>query len=142
MLTASYVYSGLPDYFGGYGCKDSEHLLYAFYGPNTSLADIIDGLVEDSWTGPASESLPEEVTDSDVRDALLETMLNDKGRADYSNGALAECSEACEVETKCDGCGAKVGREDWPDCPECGMCVDILEPPIFVVVLEYKKGEG
>jgi len=127
MLSASYLYAGYSDYFGGHGETDndeySEHLLYAFYGKDTSLRDIIDELVEDSWNGPAGESLPEDVTQDDVRKALLESMLNSRGRADYESGAIAECSAAWMADTDDD--------DDEDD----------YESPIFVVVLRYEKPE-
>ena len=119
MLSASFVYAGYSDYFGGYSetdCEEySEHLLYAYYGRNTSLRDIVDQLVEDSWNGPAGESLPDDVTGVDVHKALFDTMLNSRGRAYYESGAIAECSAA------------------WDDD---------YESPIFVVVLRYEKPEA
>jgi hypothetical protein len=136
MLNASYIYSGCPDYFGGHGCNDNEWLLYAYYGPNTTLADIVDQLVDDGW---GNEGIPEEVTDSDVRKALLETMLTDPGRADYASGFIAECAAAYEIDSECSECGGELSREDWPDCPECGRCVDTYDSPIFVTLLSYEK---
>ena len=127
MLSASFVYADYSDYFSGYSetdCEEySEHLLYAYYGRNTSLRDIVDQLVEDSWNGPASESLPEDVTEDDVRRALLDTMLNSRGRADYESGAIAECSAEWMADTDDDD------------------CMDDYESPIFVVVLKYEKPE-
>ncbi len=117
MLKASFLFSGYSDYFGGHGCDDdSEHLLHAYYGRDTSLRDIIDYLVEDSWNGPASETLPEDVTDDDVRVALL-AMLSDQGRMAYDSGALAECSVDWME-----------GADDEEDS----------ESPVFIVLLETK----
>ncbi len=125
MLSASIVYVGNSDYWYGYtetNCEEySEHLLYAFYGRDTSLRDIVDGLVEDSWTGSTSESLPEDVTQDDVRRALLDDMLNDQGRANYENGAIANCSA------------------DWTE--DTDIEDDDYESPIFVAVLRYEKSE-
>lgn len=94
-VSAQYLYAGYGDYFGGHGCADdadhSEHLLYAHYNGETTLRDIIDQLVEDSYNGPASETLPDDLSDDAVRTALLD-MFSDSGRADYESGALAECS--------------------------------------------------
>jgi hypothetical protein len=125
MLSASFLYAGYSDYFSGHGCANdaehSEYLLYAFYGKDTTLHDIIDQLVEDSWSGPASDELPEEVTTNDVRSALLD-MLSSVGLADYASGALAECAH--NLASDCD--------DDEDDC----------ESPIFIVKLDYEKSNG
>jgi hypothetical protein len=146
MLSATFVYAGYSDYFQGHSERDceeySEHLLYAFYGRNTSLRDIIDQLVEDSYSGPASESLPEDVFDSDVRAALLD-MLTDEGRADYLSCAIAECSAAWMDANPLDECPCgdyTPDGEGEEECPECGHIFDNdehddYESPIFVVVL-------
>ncbi len=127
MLKATFLYAGYSDYFSGYSCDDddyhSEHLLYAFYGHCTRLRDIIDELVEDSYSGPASETLPEDCTEDEVRTALLDMLSND-GRIDYDSGAFAECSIAIEVPDD------DSGLDDWPDGGES---------PTFIVVLEYVK---
>ena len=173
-LTASYVYSGMGDYFSGRGCADDddrkEFLLYAFYGRKTSLADIVDELVCDTWNGSASEELPEDVTDSDVRDAIMTDMLNGHGRADVASGAIAECSadydDANNLDV-CRDCGASLGDEHKDDCSfvagqrESGdwdddEAMEVIdedcdddddddddcgESPIFVIVLEYTYPE-
>jgi hypothetical protein len=127
-LNAHFCYAGFSDYWGGYGCDDnaehSEHLVYAFYGKNTTLADIVDELVEDAWNGPAGLTLPDDCDTDAVRRAIVEDMLNDLGRADYASGALAECSVAYADAND---------EEDEDDCDDC------CESPIFVVVLEYVK---
>ena len=120
MLTASFLYSGYSDYFQGHGCKDSEYLLYAYYGRNTSLRDSIEQLVDDSWSGPAGEELPEDVTMDDVREALGE-MLSEQGREDYVSGALAECSKDfadANRLTECPECNS--GDLDIDKCLDCG----------------------
>jgi len=144
MLTASYLYAGYADYFQGYGCvNNDEHvecLLYAYYGRHTTLHDIIDQLVEDSWSGSADE-LPEEITNDDVRSALL-AMLNDQGRADYESGALAECSSNVDPLTECPDCNAEFDDADYDQCPECNAWFDQDESPVFIIVLDYEKGES
>jgi len=136
-VSASFLYSGYADYFKGYSCADedgnTEHLLYATYCKDTTLHDIIDELVEDSWNGPASETIPEGVTQDDVRRALLDTMLNSRGRDAYEKNELAECSEALEYDWKCPDCGEDVIS---PDCDNCGHCHDLGESPVFIVVLD------
>ncbi len=147
-LTASFVYAGYSDYWGGHGdtiCEDySEHLLYAFYGRDTSLKDIIEQLVEDSWTGPASETLSEEVTEDDVRKALLD-MLTKEGRANYGSGAVAECSAAWTDENTLEECPECGHVSDSEECPECGHVFDDdydYESPIFVAVLTQYAEHG
>ena len=141
-LSARYEYAGFSDYWCGHACADDddhkEFLLSTFYGRKTSLADIIDGLVEDSWTGPTGEDLPEDVTDSDVRAALME-MLNDKGRADCADGAIAECSADYGAESECNDCEASMAdvADDDP-CPVCDNWNDCGESPVFIVVLDYE----
>lgn len=142
-LTARFEYAGISDYWCGFRYVDNEDhkefLLSTLYGRNTSLSDIIDRLIEDSWSGPASEELPEEVSDADVRDVLLEEMLNDKGREDYSNGAIAECSADYGADAECFNCEASLADVDDGDpCPTCGDWDDGCESPIFIVVLDYE----
>ncbi len=151
MLTASYLYAGYSDYFQGFGEKDceeySEHLLYAYYGRNTTLRDIIYQLVEDSYVGPASETLPNGVTSDDVRAALLGTMLNDDGRADYLSNAIAECSAAwmdSNDTEECPDCGDPLPDDESGECDNCGHVFNYdedCESPIFIVVLRYEKSE-
>lgn len=146
ILTARYEYSGFSDYWGGHGCaNDDDHkefLISTHYGRNTSLADIIDGLVEDSWSGSSSEDLLEEIDDSDVRDVLLGEMLNDKGRADYSDGTIAECSADYGADAECSNCGDSLTNiADGDPCPHCYNGDDYSESPIFIVVLDYEYPE-
>lgn len=143
MLTASYLYAGYADYHQGHACADndehSEYLLYAYYGRHTTLRDIVDQLVDDSWSGSAGEELPEDVTTSDVRKALLDEF----GREDYDSGELAKCSADMDRLTECPECNAELdGDEDYDCCPECGEWFDQDESPVFIVVLDYWKGEG
>jgi hypothetical protein len=164
-LNAHFLYAGFSDYFRGYGCDDnnehSEHLLYAFYGKKTTLADIVDELVEDAWNGPAGETLPDDCDTDAVRRAIVEGMLNDRGRADYVSGAIAECSvdyadanddsgpkecPGCGVEDdgysdECDKCGHEL-LDDDPDAEDEDDFDDCHESPIFVVVLDYIKADA
>ena len=152
MLSASYEYAGYSDYWGGHGEEDceeySEHLLYASYGRDTSLRDIINELIDDSWTGCAAESLHEGITQDDVRAALLD-MLSDAGRAAYASGAIAECSYNwgdCNPLEDCPCGNYTPDGEDEEECPECGHVFDNdncddYESPIFVAILRYEKPE-
>jgi hypothetical protein len=143
-VTANYLFSGMIDYFGGYGCKGNEALLYAFYGYRTTLRDIIDEWVEDSWNGAACEDVPESVTQEDIRAALLD-MLTDAGRADYANNAIAECAEAMEVPC-CPDCGALVDEMHCEGCDKEDTIVDeedcdVYDSPITVVVIEWEEDD-
>lgn len=124
-VSAQYLYAGYADYFGGHGCADdaghSEHLLYAYYGGETTLRDIIDQLVEDSYNGSASDTLPDDLSDDAVRTDLLD-MLSDEGRADYESGALAECSAEFAANTDLDG------DEDYDDSPVYIVLLDCAKP--------------
>jgi len=119
IVTASYLYSGLPDYFGGHGCiRGREALLYASYGRNTTLKDLIDDAVDDFYNGPAGEEFHEEITDGDVRAALLE-MLNARGRADYASGAVCEFAEdyaEANGPLVCADCEVVVGYQHKEGC--------------------------
>ncbi len=141
MLTASFLFSGYSDCFRGYGCADeegrTEHLLYAYYGSETTLHDIIDQLVEDSWNGYAGETMSEDITQDDVRAALL-GILNDRGRADYESGALAECSVNLDFDGECPDCGDDITGSE---CDNCGHCHNLGESPIFIVVLDCEDDE-
>lgn len=111
-VTASYLYSGMSDYFDGHGCDDNQALLYAYYGRDTTLHNIVDEWVHDSWLGAAGEVIPVEVTSDDVRAALLD-MLSDVGRADYENGTLSE-----QAEEYC---------EEWSCCSESPITIVLIE---------------
>ncbi len=117
--------------WGGYGehhCeKYTEHLLYTYYGRDTSLREIINQLVDDAFNDPWCECLPDDISQDDVRAALLNTMLNDAGRADYHNGSIAECSAKwMEANDEYDIEYGTDGNDD-------------SESPIFVVLLTYHK---
>jgi len=117
-LSARFVYSGDSSSFGGHGCADdadhSEYLLYASYGRDTALHDIIDQLVDDAC------DVPECCTDDAVREALLD-MLSDAGRADYESGELSECSAEFAADTDLD------------------EYEDDYESPVYIVLLDYSK---
>ena len=144
-VTANYLFSGMGDYFGGYGCKDNEALLYAFYGHRTTLRDIIEDWVEDSWNVAACEDIPESVTQEDIRASLLE-MLTDAGRADYANNAVAECAATIDPPC-CPSCGALVDEMHEDGCDRGGTivdeedCDDYYDSPITVVVVEWEEDD-
>lgn len=118
-LTARYIYSGMGDYWGGDGDRwdDNKGCLFAYYGKDTTLHDLIDQLVDDFNSGGDCETMPEDITDCDVRAALLE-MLTDQGRDDYMNDVVAGCAE------------------DYADANDDEEDDDCSESPIFVVLME------
>lgn len=118
-LTATYIYSGMPDFWGGDGRRweDDKGCIFAYYGRDTTLRDLIDSLVDDFNSGGDCDSMPDEITGDHVRTALLE-MLSEQGRADYGCGAIAECAEEF----------AEVNPDEEDD--------DCSESPFFVVLLE------
>jgi hypothetical protein len=122
-VRATYEFSGMGDYWSGNGRRWDKDAgcLFAFYGPRTTLREIVDSLVEDYWGGGDCDEFPEDVTSEMIREAIMTDMLNDLGRADVASGALAECAE--------DFAGANDlhGDEDEDDC---------MESPIFVALIE------
>ena len=117
IVKASYLFSGFGDYFCGHGCDANQALLYAFYGPRSTLRDVIDSAVDDA--GCMSYDIPEDITDDMIRDAIVNDVLNDRGRADYECGALSEWAENyAEINgyDVCRECGERVGEPHDPDC--------------------------
>jgi len=119
-VSASYLYSGMSDFFSGYGCNDNQSLLYAFYGPRTTLRDIVDQLVSETWSGPASEDVPEDLSNDEVRAAILDC-LTEQGRADYASGAISEFAEKYAAANDLDG------EEEDDDCMDSPVVIFLLE---------------
>jgi len=92
-LSASFEFSGFSDYWSGNGRRwdYDAGCLFAYYSANTTLRDLIDQWVDDFNAGGECDDMPEGITDSDVREALLE-MLSDGGRKNYENDAICEFS--------------------------------------------------
>jgi hypothetical protein len=110
-VTASFLYSGMSDYWGGNGDRwdDNKGCLFAFYGYGTTVRDLIDQWADDFWNGGDCDTLPEGVTNEVVRAALLD-MLTDQGRAEYDNNSLCEFAIECAA---CNGVSAYI----TPDGP-------------------------
>jgi hypothetical protein len=123
-VDATFLYSGMIDYWGGDGDRwdDNAGCLFAHYGPASTLRDIIDDLVNDFIAGGDCDTLPEEVTDVDIRKALIE-MLSDQGKEDYKIGALSEfAKEFAEVN------GLKPGHpiDDLDDFGEVPVVIVLI----------------
>jgi len=116
-LSASLIFSGYSDYWGGASNRGrGGGCAFAYYDSCTTLRDIVDQWVEDSWSNEYDfEDCPESVTSDDIRDCILES-LTESGRADYDSGALCEWAAYCEDERVCDECGEPIGELHCEDC--------------------------
>ena len=116
-LTCEFEYAGYSDYWRGRGGRGIEGgIATAFYGKDTTLRDLVDQWVEESWTnGHDFEGMPEDVGSDDVRDCIL-AMLSDAGRADYESGAVCEFAADLEEDRVCSDCGEPLGELHTEDC--------------------------
>jgi hypothetical protein len=120
IVTAEFLYGGLPDYWGGNSDRwdDDKGCVFAYYGKGTTVRDIIDGAMADFIEGGDCDSFPDEVTDNDVRAALL-ACLTDIGRADYASGAVSDYASYYTYANRldrCQDCGEKEGNPHDEDC--------------------------
>jgi len=118
-LSAQFIYNGMPDYWGGDGDRwdDNKGCLFAYYGRNTTIRDMIDEWTNDFMNGGDCDTFPEDVTAEDVRAALL-AMLTDEGRKDYESGVVSEFAtffDECNP-LACSECGEKIGCEHQEGC--------------------------
>lgn len=132
MLTATHLYDGLPDYWGGDGDRwdDNKGCLFSHYSTDTTLHDLVDGWINDWNMGGDCDSMPESIGEKEVRAALL-AMLTDEGRTMYGDGSLAECSI-----TFAEANGIEPGQPEIDldnDEDYCG------NDPVAIVLLEYEK---
>ena len=120
-LSASFEYSGMSDYWGGNGRRwdDNAGCLFTSYSHDTTLRDIIDGLVDDFNAGGDCDDMDDSVTGEDVRAALIE-MLSDQGRADYNSGAICEFAA------------------DFAACNDADDIDDLQEYPVVIVLIEFE----
>lgn len=89
-ITVNLLYTGMGDYWGGNGRRwdDDAGCLFATYGPDTTMQDLVNDWVNDFNTGGDCDSFPEDIYSEDIRQAILKECLNDKGRADYKANNL------------------------------------------------------
>jgi hypothetical protein len=118
----------MGDYWGGNGRRwdNDAGCLFAYYSTDTTLRDIVDGWVNDFCAGGDCDTLPDEVTESDVRAAII-GMLTDKGRDDYASGAVCEQAVAY---AEANGFEAGVPQDDQEDecsCDESPVCIILIE---------------
>ncbi len=134
-VSVTHEYLGLSDYWGGNGRRwdDNAGCLFAHYGANTTLRDCVDDWVNDFSGGGDCDSFHEDVTEEDIRAAILDS-LTEQGRDDYKNGVLAECASYCE----CPYCGGECN--DNHGCDGYQGDIDGLlesgESPIWVILVE------
>ena len=158
-LSASFMFSGMGDYWSGHGGRGERGgCAFAYYGKDTTLADLVDQWVEDSWCNDCDfAGIPESVSSDDIREAILES-FTDAGRADYESGAICEfaeeyasvndlnCCKECKAylgEAHEDGCSLSVDLEDnegetsavvEEDLPEDDDC---MEYPIAIMWIDW-----
>ena len=127
-LSATYLFSGMSDYWGGDGDRwdDNKGCLFAYYSTDTTLRDVIDGLVDDFCAGGDCDSMPEDITEDDVRAALVD-MLTEQGRDDYESGALSEfATEFADAN----GYEPGVPLDDDDDFGESPVVIVLLEAEV------------
>jgi hypothetical protein len=117
---AEFLYAGMPDYWGGNSDRwdDDKGCVFTYYGKDTTMQDIIDGAVDDFLAGGDCDSLPDEITDEMVREALLAS-LTDIGRDYYFNGVVSDfATDYADANglDRCQDCGEKVGHPHDEDC--------------------------
>jgi len=73
MLTISHEFQGHSDYWSGNGRRwdDNAGCLFAHYGPETTLADLVDQWVDDFIVGGDCDTFPESVTSDELRQAIV-----------------------------------------------------------------------
>jgi RNA polymerase-binding transcription factor DksA len=147
-LSATYLYSGLPDYWSGNGDRwdDDKGCVFASYGSRTTLQQLVEDAVSDFNMGGDFESFPEDISDDDVREALLES-LTDQGREDYYKEVVWDGAvEYMEINgfDRCKDCGNYIGTEHSDEC-EFAPDGDVeeehtgeydCEPPVVIWLLE------
>ncbi len=120
ILTAEFLYSGIIDYWGGNGDRwdDDKGCVFASYGKGTTVRDIVDSAIVDFIGGGDCDFFPTDVTDNDVRLALLAS-LTDKGRADYNSGDVSDFAinyaDANNLD-RCRDCGERVDNQHEVAC--------------------------
>jgi len=150
-LSASFIFSGYSDYWGGWGDRGrGQGCAFAFYGRNTTLRDLVDQWVEESYNNEHDfEDLPESVSQDDIRDCILESFTG-AGRADYDNGAVCEFAAGLDDDRVCRDCGERIGELHDEDCQyweededyevvedDCDDDDDWTESPVAIMLIDW-----
>jgi len=150
-ITASYQYSGLPDYWYGAGGRGERGgCAFAYYGRNTTLHDLVDQWVDDAWQNEHDfAGCPEEVSSDDIREAIVDS-FTEAGRADYASHAICEFSLDIEDERVCRECEEPIGDLHDEDCAyvieqgmyeveddDCEDDNDMMESPIAIMWIDW-----
>ncbi len=152
-LTASLIFNGYSDYWRGQSGRGQEGgCAFAYYGPDTTLRDLVDQWVDDAWSNDYDfEGLPEDTSREDIRDCIVRS-LTAEGRRDYDSGALCEWAADCEDDRTCKDCHERIGELHGEDCPyyeededyeveamDCDDCDDCIESPQAILWIEWEK---
>lgn len=121
-VSATFEYSGLPDYWAGNGLRwsDDHACVFAFYGPQTTLRELIDEMARDDCDQD-DKPLFEAIGDDAIHAALIE-MLTPLGVAGLDE--IAECAREYgdanghdytltddDAERECDCCDLDSGGD-------------------------------
>ena len=89
-----HIYEGFSDYWQGDGDRWDENkgCLFAYYGPDTTYRDLVDGWLEDFNSGGDFDGKPlaEEVTEAEMRKALEDLILCDRDAVIEAAGCLED----------------------------------------------------
>lgn len=114
-MQATFLYSGLIDYYQGHTHDDNQATLFATYGRNTTLHDLVEEWADD-WDSGEPDSFTGDR--EDVVAAILES-FTDEGREDYATRATCEFSEF------------------FADCNPVDEFDDDTEYPVAIILLEW-----
>jgi hypothetical protein len=120
---ATFEFSGFGDYWGGNGRRwdDDAGCLFSFYGPKTTMRELVEGWIDDAnLGGDLDRKVPfADMTNADLREALF-NMLSEEGQKAYHEGDKAGPCEIAAFYAECNE------GEDLDDC----------ESPVAIVLLQ------
>lgn len=133
-ITASFEYSGMVDYWGGNGRRwdNNAGCLFAYYSTDTTLREIVDQWVDEYTMGGDCDEFPEEITEEDIRQAILDS-LTPIGLADYNSNELCEWSESY---ANINGWTAGIPLEE--QLPDEDLYLADGESPVAIILIEYE----
>jgi hypothetical protein len=99
IVSASSLFHGNIHYWDGDGdhWDDNKGCLFAHYGPETTLKELVDAWVEDSKCGDLDDKIAWDSVSSDEIRASLVEMLSSEGKEEYSNPS-GPCEFAKELD--------------------------------------------